>query len=134
MSSHIQFSYFSFDTFGALVQSRIVWHLLGNGMDMTLSAMWLLARSALLALDVNSIDFQKGESWTLMLDLEYCDNDSFLLCELNGVVRSVCKLQCQSKAKQTDRRAIAELSHDDAVEVICILWLHICRMYILVFF
>jgi len=69
MTSPLYFSFFSLTTFVALVQSGIVWQLLEHQIGMTLSEMWMLARSMVVALGVESLACTIGSKWQLELIL-----------------------------------------------------------------
>ena len=77
MTSPLYFSFFSLTTFVALVQSGIVWQLIEQQIEMTLSEMWMLARSMVVALGVESLACTIGSKWQLKLDIEFGDDAIF---------------------------------------------------------
>ena len=127
MTSPLYFSFFSLTTFVALVQSGIVWHLMEHQIEMTLSEIWLLARSMVVALGVESRAFTIGSEWKLKLDIEFGDDAIFLCCVLDGTVRSVCRMQCPLRSGGPDRRGIVSAHCVDAVGSVCIF---LCVVYI----
>ena len=130
MTSPLYFSFFSLTTFVALVQSGIVWQLLEHQIEMTLSEMWMLARSMVVALGVESLACTIGSKWQLKLDIEFRDDAIFLCCVLDGTVRSVCRMQCPLRSGGPDRRGIVSAHCADAVGSVCIFLRLDCNLYI----
>ena len=102
------------------MQSGIVWQLIDYQIGMTLSEMWMLARSMVEALGVESICCKIGSKWQLKLDIEFGDDAIFLCCVLDGTVRSVCRMQCPLQSGGSDRRRIVSAHCADAVGSVCI--------------
>jgi len=127
MTSPLYFSFFSLTTFVALVQSGIVWQLIEHQIEMTSSEMWMLARSMVVALGVESLACMIGSTWHLKLDIEFGDDAIFLCCVLDGTVRSVCRMQCPLRSGGPDRRGIVSAHCVDTVGSVCIL---LCAVYI----
>ena len=130
MTSPLYFSFFSLTTFVALVQSGIVWQLIDYQIEMTLSEMWMLARSMVVALGVESIGCKIGSKWQLTLDIEFGNDAVFLCFVLDGTVRSVCRMQCPLRSGGPDRRGIVSAHCADAVGSVCIFLRLDCNLYI----